>query len=423
MTKKKYEWEIGQAPPILHVHSLAKHEVLRAYLSRYVKVLAANPRIDRLRLTLVDGFSGGGHYRHEHTSKELSGSPLIFLESTRGVEAEIRVGRSKPFVLDAHYMFMEEDPQTLAYLRALLVERGYRDLLVDGRIQLYSGAFADKVDEVVRFIQRKGRTGRSIFLLDQSGYKDVPFGLLSRLFATLPQAEVILTFAVDALADYLGNNPTSEQIVKDLGFGDDLDLRDFAKTKGASDRRFFIQSRLSPVMHRRSGARFFTPFFIVSRESNRDYWLVHLSMHERARDEMARLHWEFHNHFRHNGGAGLDMLGYDPKSDNSLTGQEDFDFDDKARQRSQDQLRIDLPEVLMKHRDGIPFGELIRTTCNSTPATTDIYQGTLDALLGDKDIVVSSSDGSQHRTRGHRIKSGDIIRVSTKPTLFFRKPR
>lgn len=426
MKSDGYSWKTGEDPPILHVHSLAKHEILRAYLGRYVNVLAADVRSERLRLTLVDGFSGGGLYRHELTRKEISGSPLIFLEATREAEAEVRIRRNqvggKPFVLDAHYLFVESEAQTRDYLRHLLIERGYRKLL-DDKIRLFDGTFAGRAAEMIRFIQNKGPAGRSIFLLDQYGYKDVPFGLLRKIFSTLPKAEVILTFAFDALCDYIGNNVQSAQLLQDMDLNVDVDLGDFAKTKGASDRRFFIQSRLSPVMQKQSGAKFFTPFFIVSRESNREYWLIHLSMHERARDEMTKLHWALHNYFRHNGGAGLNMFGYDPDKDDALTGQEgfkDFNFDDDARKRTTTQLRRDIPEVLIKHPGGITLNQLVRTTVNTTPAHTELYLDTLDELLVEKDIDVHDADGSQRR-KGHRIKGEDIIRVASRPTLFFRK--
>jgi len=418
----KYGWEIGQPPPTLYVHSLAKHEVLRAYVSRYLRILTGDPRIDHFRITLVDGFSGGGVYLHEVTREELPGSPLLFLESVRETEAELRTSRKKEFCLDAHYVFVERDSQTLAYLTQTLVERGYRSMIDNGQIKLVQGLFAKKAQEIMQFIQGKSSAGRSIFLLDQYGYKDVPFDLLSAIFSTLPRAEVILTFAVDALVDYLTDSPNFEQILAGINLDGELDLGSFTQTKGAGDRRFFIQSRLTPILHRRSGAAFYTPFFIVSRESNRDYWLVHLSMHERARDEMAKLHWELHNYFRHNGGAGLGMLGYDPKSDLALTGQGDFNFDDMARKRSLAQLRTDIPEFLVRHPNGLTFGELVGLTCNTSPATTDFYRDTLDDLLQSGDIIACGKDGTKRRS-GRRIAATDVIEVSKTPTLFFRRPR
>lgn len=60
MTRRHYDWRNG--PAEIEQHSIAKHEVLRAYLARYFETLASQPQIDNFRLTLVDGFAGGGLY-------------------------------------------------------------------------------------------------------------------------------------------------------------------------------------------------------------------------------------------------------------------------------------------------------------------------------------------------------------------------
>lgn len=425
MSKKEYIWKAGQPPPELNVHSLAKHEVLRAYLSRYLEVLTVNRNMDYFRLTLVDGFSGGGLYLHELTRQEINGSPLIFLEATQNTVQEINARRAKPFTFDAHYFFVEKNRQTLEYLNRLLSDRGYGALVKDGRITLLQGMFAEHAGKIISFIRQKGRAGRTIFLLDQYGYRDVPFPLLAQIFSALPSAEVILTFAVDAFSDFLTNSDECRLILSRLGLEDRFDLDRIASTKGASDRRFFIQTTLAPSFHAESGALFYTPFFVTSRESNRDYWLVHFSMHARARDEMVKLHWEHENHFqfRHNGGPGLNMLGYDPRKDRGVTGQEgfiDFDFDENARERSIKSLRTDLPEFLIRHADGISFQQLLESTCNTTPASSEHYLYVLGELLVGKDLIVTSKDG-RRRTKGETIQKDDVIKVSRQTSLFFRQ--
>ena len=86
MAKKHYDWIPGDAPPVLGRHSLAKHTVLRRYLERYVAVLASRIVQDRLRLTLIDGFCGGGAYLHPDTNERLPGSPIIMLEAMQAAE-------------------------------------------------------------------------------------------------------------------------------------------------------------------------------------------------------------------------------------------------------------------------------------------------------------------------------------------------
>jgi three-Cys-motif partner protein len=41
-----------------------KHALLRDYLVEYFLTLVSSPRQDRIQLTVVDGFCGGGRYRN-----------------------------------------------------------------------------------------------------------------------------------------------------------------------------------------------------------------------------------------------------------------------------------------------------------------------------------------------------------------------
>lgn len=419
MAKKEYEWEVGQPPPTLYVHSVRKHEVLRAYLSRYLKILNSQPHIDYFRLTLVDGFAGGGLYQHEQSSDLVLGSPFIFLTAIQQALDEINFERKKLLTLDAHYFFVEFNPRALEYLHQELVNRGFGSSITDGRIRLLKGEFTTHAPQIIDFIRQKGRKGRSIFLLDQYGYKDVPFPLLQQLFKELPHAEVVLTFAIDALGDFLSNNSQSRQILERLGIRRSIDLNRIAQAKGDSDRRAIVQRIFSSIIREESGAEFYTPFFIFSRESNRDYWLVHLSRHVRARDEMALLHWELKNYFKHNGGAGLDMFGYKPDNDPLVTGQSffpDFNFDEEDRQRSVSQLCEQLMEIILRHPSGISFKDLLESTCNSTPASSALYRDALGRLLEEGDIYVTHPHGIR-RQKGSSIENVDIIRPRPKQLM------
>jgi three-Cys-motif partner protein len=81
MRHEHHSWRLGNDPPLIRPHSQAKHRVLRLYLERYVSVLTARIQQDSFRLTLVDGFAGGGRYLDSRTKEERSGSPLIMLEA------------------------------------------------------------------------------------------------------------------------------------------------------------------------------------------------------------------------------------------------------------------------------------------------------------------------------------------------------
>ena len=373
MTKPKYVWKLGQTPPVLDRHSVAKHNVLREYLKLYVSVLTLNPRRDRLQLTLVDGFCGGGLYRGP-LDETRPGSPLIMLEAMAAAETLAKASRKKDFCLAAEYFFIDEDESACQHLQYILAQSTHREQV----IKVLHGTFESYVQTLIGHIKARGRAHRCIFVLDQYGYKDAPLPLLRSIFRQLPRAEVLLTFATDALIDYLGNNPESQERLDHLGFG--LSVADIEAAKCSEPRQWrrIIQRDLHQGIHSGSGARHYTPFFIRCPQAHRSYWLIHLSNHHRARDVMTSLHWSQSNDFVHYGGAGLQMLGYDWRQDATETGQpmiEEFRFDDDAMLRTRSSLMIDVPErIALAGSQGISFDDFFASTTNETPATSEILR-------------------------------------------------
>lgn len=72
----KYLWQIGSPPPILDRHSQTKHHIVEEYVRRYVLTLMAPANIPELRLSIIDGFCGGGCYQTEEGGV-VDGSPLL----------------------------------------------------------------------------------------------------------------------------------------------------------------------------------------------------------------------------------------------------------------------------------------------------------------------------------------------------------
>ncbi len=81
MSKQPYNWIPGDPPPRIGRHSLAKHEILKSYLEKYVAVLTARLPPRKFKLTLVDGFAGGGVYLHPDADTLVYGSPFIMLDA------------------------------------------------------------------------------------------------------------------------------------------------------------------------------------------------------------------------------------------------------------------------------------------------------------------------------------------------------
>ncbi|CQR42455.1 three-Cys-motif partner protein TcmP [Thiomonas arsenitoxydans] len=421
MALKQYNWKDG--PDLIQQHSVAKHRILQAYLAAYFKTLVSSPTQEEMRLTLVDGFAGGGLYVHSDTKETVKGSPFIFLEATREAEYLINKDRRKKVHLQVDYHFVEPDKHAHQHLDKVLREAGYGDLIGNG-IFLHHAKFQDEADSIIEFIKKKSpRNGRSIFSLDQYGYKDVPTNLIRKIFARLPSAEVILTFGVDSFINFASDGKLTQRLLDGIGVPDVFQGRSIDEIKESErDWRLFIQSTLYRSLVENCGARHYTPFFIRNRNGHGDYWLIHLSQHHRARDVMTEVHWANNNYFIHYGGAGLDMfhmVGYDPVHDAAHLGQSPlgFEFDDVARRSSIAALNEHIPRRVYANDEGISFGELFATTCNSTPASAQIYRESIGRLLDEKVVQIVSADGALRRSAA-QIKPSDQIVQPQQRTLF-----
>ncbi len=413
---KGYIWVPGETPPPIEPHSIAKHDVVYEYVKRYIGILCSGIRQSELKLTLVDGFAGGGLYHDEIADEIRHGSPLKLLEAVKDGKAEAVLARQSqgiksPVQISPEFHFVEREPQTAEFLNLTLVERGWQEQL-GSNVHLHRAEFESVCDSIVDAISARGTARRSIFLLDQYGYTDVPFPLIRRILSRLPHAEILFTFATDALTNFLceKNRDYYKKNMDEIGLNLDIDAL-LGANESDPNWRFFVESQLSTALRSSSGANFFTPFFIVSGQSQRAYWLVHLSNHQRARDAMTQVHWQFHNHFAHYGGAGTRMLGYRPGLDGSVGDQSAFSFDDVALGRTEEALLEELPEILARYVDGIEFRDFAASIANETPAHNGILLDVLGKMFDRKIIDVETSSGGGRRTGGS-IKPTDRIQVT-----------
>lgn len=410
MVKKDgYEWNDPNDPPLIEAHSLTKHEVIRFYLERYIEVLTADPRIDKLRLNIVDGFAGGGRYRDEK-GQVCDGSPLIFLKTVQASEAAIKINRTKDFKIFGRFYFVEEDPRAAAFLKTVLSENDFR-YGGGSPVTLIQQPFADTLATIIDDIKTAGKK-RTIFLLDQYGYTDVPFSALRTILTKLPDAEIVMTFATDALINYMCTTDEYLAAIRKLQLDNILTKTKIEelKVQEPHEARFAVERLLHESFISKTGAKFYTPFFITSSKSSRSYWLVHLSGHTKARDEMTKAHWAFKNHFSHYGLPGLNMLGFDPDADllqKLHQGAFDFYFDDSAETRTASSLLEDIPRAL--HGVGeIKFSEFFSKICNTTPAHSEqIKEALID--LTNSNVLSVYGHGNRPRRTASGIAGEDII--------------
>ncbi len=225
----------------------------------------------------------------------------------------------KKYDIDIVYYFIDKNKDALDFLRKQLHKNGYGKLIGE-RIFLLNGSFSNILSGLTEII--KHRNSRVLFLLDQYGYKDVPLHIIKNIFANFYNAEVLLTFAVGALVNYITDTPQFYKCVsgvqekysllskKDIILLTSLKEKTNYMMSWRSIAEHKILKRINKILETLNCA----PCFIVSKKSNRHYWLLHLSTQIKVRKRMMRLYSDKHNVFIHNKALGFSMFGFKPKN-------------------------------------------------------------------------------------------------------------
>ena len=414
MSGEKYAWNVGSTPPSLDAHSAAKHEIVGTYVSRYIDILTSDPRHDQLNITLVDGFAGGGLYLYR--GDIVFGSPMILLREIEAARARIGLTRKKEFRLNAEFVFVEQRRSNYEFLLDVL-RRSEFAARIGENIHPKRGTLSIEIGNIIERIRARGTAHRSIFFFDQYGYNQVTLRCIRQILSELRNPEIILTFNVDWLINYLSEKDAFLQGVTpiELGLGD---VKRMLSMKDQREARWFIQHFLYRHIVERTGAPFYTCFYVMSPESNRSYWLLHLSGHPRARDEMARRHWAMSTHSIHQGQAGLNMLGFVPERDLAQLPM-DFGFDVNAAARTKAALIAELPALIFDRQAGRPpqLGELFTAVCNQTAATVDLVSESLVGLRAENEIEIFGADG-RPKPRSTSLLWKDTILPAAQRSMF-----
>nr|WP_298522554.1 three-Cys-motif partner protein TcmP [uncultured Halomonas sp.] len=425
---EKYNWNRpSQALPTIDPHSKIKHQIIEEYLQTYVQVLMSNPNIPDLKLSIVDGFCGGGQYR-DINGDDHFGSPIIALRAIQEAEALINVDRIQSRRVITQYFFTDIKQANINCLRAVLDMQGYKHRL-EQDIFLRCSDFTNALPSITTQIKGFNRKGRALFLLDQYAYADVPFPRIREIFHSFTNAEVLLTFNVDSLTDYLADRQENRKALENIGLDKHIPwalLRNI-KANNRSDWRYVIQRSLSEGILTESSAKFMTIFFITPYgASPRTYWFIHLANSYRANDVMKAIHWKHGNHFSHQLSPSL-FFGYDANRDIDVTAQgdlalgEEHHFDGVTENRIYDELSELLPRELYEQKPQT-FGSLMGKLTNFTMADEQLIKHSLGASIGNRDLVVIDKNGKTKRRKGSSIRLTDTVMASPQRTLFFIPP-
>ena len=403
-----FKWHIDDPPPAIEEHSKAKLTVLRRYIRAYFDRLGTNPARDEFRLDLIDGFGGGGIFRDGDDIE--SGTPLIMLEEYIAAQQRLNRKRNKPLHFNCKFHFVDVSRDHTDHLRRVLTDRGFR---VDGNeIAVHTSPFEDVADDIIaEILRRQPRSGRSIFLLDQTGFSQVELALVARILEKLPAAEVIMTFAADALLNHLAKTPALIRAVAPLGLSE-LQISDLIQLQGGDGGRALVQRVMRKHVRSATRASYDTPFFIRPKKSHRALWFLHLSRHPTARDVMIQCHWDSSNTFEHYGTGSFDMLGWNALIPGSGT-LPLFHFGELDAEQMQEQLLESMPAELnaLATNGPITVDTMRHMFANRTAARFSDLDTVILKLAQEKEFDILTSEGKKRSRRLKRLRPADLIAV------------
>ena len=90
-----------------------------------------------------------------------------------------------------------------------------------------------------RSYPKKGTAHRSLFFLDQYGWSDVRLATIRRILSELRKPEILLTFAVDALINFLSEKTEETEALLAIELHRE-DVRDLMQMRSGDGWRYLI---------------------------------------------------------------------------------------------------------------------------------------------------------------------------------------
>jgi len=178
-------------------HTRVKHELLRKYLSAWIKILGRFHR----KIWFIDGFAGRGEYTDKTGEVVALGSPLIALEVANGLLEYCEEKGQQPYFDKFVCISIEKDADNYKNLQNV-IEREKQRLKFKDKLEIkpLNSEFAFVIDEVLKKVG--ARIAPSFFLIDPFGFSGVPFEIVKGILA-LRHTEIFFTFMTREINRFL----------------------------------------------------------------------------------------------------------------------------------------------------------------------------------------------------------------------------
>ena len=407
-SKNKYNWEHGA---LLEDHSKQKLKILRNYFYQYLDTRCKFPQQEVFRLSIVDGFAGGGKYKCGSP-----GSPIIFIEELLKFSNQINIFRKtnkfKPLHIECLLLLNDLDPAAINLLKENIYPyiqeiKANRYLII--HFQYTEGKFKSNYPTIREKIEKSNCRNNVLFNLDQFGQTDADINTIRTILRSFPRTEIFYTFAIQAFLTYANEKSIIpyKQILNENNIS----------TNDALDPGYLITRQEELGVYERmvfdafSSCSTFVSPFSINNPTGWKYWLLHFSNVYRAREVYNNILHQVSSSQAHFGRSGLNMLSYNSTEQDSFL----YKFDMAASEQTKQQLLIDIPQFVSNYGDTIPMLDFFNDIYNQTPASSNIIK---QSLIDIPDIKIIKEDGGVRRSAKSINTKSDTIILKDQKSFF-----
>lgn len=266
---------------VYKAHTAAKHQLLQAYLKRWIPILARRADAMRkpvVRLMLVDAFAGRGRYEGGQP-----GSPLVMAQLANEVVTYL-AGTTVKATVEVDCAYIEPDEGNFSALASEITAaqaKAHPHVILRDPIK---STFAAGIGPLLSDAQR---LDAPIFVfIDPYGFGDIPLKTIAQILA-LPQAEVLITYMVSFVNRFIEQDDRDSAFADLFGMTPEQLVTVRETVARQPDREQFLLDGYMRRLIRVAGAKFTHPFRMNHETGHGTlYYLVHASTNPKAVREM-----------------------------------------------------------------------------------------------------------------------------------------
>ncbi len=425
MSSNKAKWSRdGKDLPNIEPHTQAKHQIIQEYITNLIITLYGTGKRGVTTFTFIDGFSGGGMYRHGDSLWE--GSPLRMIKAVREGYRQAK----RAYSLDVQFIFIDEKHKHLNCLRDYAMAQAGLEELTDERehkltgeegfllerCEFRCGKFEGLVDYCINVAKK--RKGHVFFLLDPFGWTKVSMASIRKI-NSLPKVEILYTFMINNIQRFVTERDKKQK----SGFQDVLEADGYYNLDELDGfgldsinrigKQCYLRNESMRLFREQGKAELVYSFSMIPDrfKSCIQYYLIHMSKNHRALEVMKESFWQINNfaeYYFQVYGHGFKTVNFYEKNQKALKFTNSQDNDEYCLEKLDEQLRH------LIDKDGITYKQIRGQTMEFNPASVKHYQQYIKRLRESSEILVVRKGKI---TKEKKLLNNDIIKSTGKKQL------